>query len=303
MEIMNNFNGNIDIILPLYNPNDKVFEAIRSVITQTYTNWHLYIIDDASKNTILTNIKNKYKTYTGKITYFQFIVNKRAAACRNYAIQRGDGDFIAFIDQDDVWLPGKLEQQINYFKNKNVDAVHGNIQLIDNNNIIINKGIWESENQSRREVDWNNLSKEELARKILIMPNIRIISSMVKRRAFEKIKGFKEQFFGGEDALFWFEISVNGKIGFLDEIIFKRRIHISNTTKIHKLKRMDNKYLTYQYIRTHYFSITNDIITEKSIKILKQLIVISINQKNIIKMIKYLYLLLLNYGKYYLIQG
>lgn len=287
MEIMNNFNGNIDIILPLYNPNDKVFEAIDSILAQTYKNWHLFIIDDASKNTSLANIKNKYKTCTGKITYFQLKVNKRAAACRNYAIKRGDGDFIAFIDQDDVWLPGKLEQQINYFKNNNVDAVHGNIQVIDNNNTIINEGIWESENQSRREVDWNNLSKEELARKIFIEPNIRIISSLVTRNIFIKVNGFKEQFFGGEDELFWVEIAIHGKIGYIDEIIFSRRIHFNNAVKKYEYLRLIGYIKSVEYLKKMYPEINILLINRKLNKKYNALIKHSIINKKLFFAMKF----------------
>jgi len=93
----------VDVILPIYKPDEKVYEAIDSVLAQTYTNWHIYIIDDASKDDSLKKIQEKYADWSNKITYFKFEKNKRAAACRNYAIKQGNGKYIAFIDQDDRW--------------------------------------------------------------------------------------------------------------------------------------------------------------------------------------------------------
>ena len=252
-----------DIILPIYKSNDKVFEAINSVLVQTYSNWHLYIIDDASQDNSLEIIQDKYKINSDKITYFQFNKNKRAAACRNFVVKKGNGEFIAFIDQDDAWLPDKLEQQVNYFRNNNVDVIHGNVQFIDNENNVIMQDKWKNGNQSRREVDWNNLSKEELARKLFLKPNIRIISSMVKREIFEKIGGFKEQFFGGEDEIFWFEIALAGKVGFIDQILFCRRKHESNTVDKFRNERLLGYVDAMTYLRKKYLFLKKSAYNDK----------------------------------------
>ncbi len=269
----------VDIILPIYKPDDKVFEAIDSVLGQTYTNWHLYIVDDASGDDSLEKIKQKYDEHSDKITYFQFEGNKRAAACRNYAIKQGKGEYIAFIDQDDVWMSNKLELQVNYMKFHKVDAIHGNIQFIDNNDNVIMHDKWKKENQSRREVDWRNLTKKELAKKIFIKPNIRLISSMVTRNIFERIEGFKDQFFGGEDELFWFEIALFGKIGFIDETLFRRREHDNNAVKKFKTERLYGYINAIHYIKSIYIEIEEKQINIKLKKILLLLFKHSIMNK------------------------
>ena len=106
----------IDIILPIYKPNHQLYKAINSVISQNYINWHLYIIDDSSNDNSLNKIKDIYKIYSNKITYFQLEENHRAAACRNYVVNNSNGDYIAFIDQDDIWMPEKLENQVKEIK-------------------------------------------------------------------------------------------------------------------------------------------------------------------------------------------
>jgi glycosyltransferase involved in cell wall biosynthesis len=253
----------INIILPIYRPNDKIYEAIDSVLAQTYTNWHLYIVDDASNDNSLNKIKDNYQLYNYKISYFQFDKNRRAAACRNYAIFKGSGQFITFIDQDDVWVPNKLELQIEKIQTFGADAVHGNLKLIDNDNKIIFPDKWEKENQTRRDVDWKNLSGEKLARHIFMRPNIRIISSMVSREVFEKIGGFKEQFFGGEDETFWFEVALVGKIAFIDEILFYRREHNFNTVDRFKFERLKGYTNAIIYLRKRHPFLTQGIYNDK----------------------------------------
>jgi glycosyltransferase involved in cell wall biosynthesis len=279
----------VDIILPIYNPDDKVFEAIDSVLFQTYAKWHLYIIDDASENNWVDKIREKYKPHISKITFFQFDQNKRAAACRNYAIKKGAGHFIAFIDQDDVWMSDKLEQQVNYFQNHDVDAVHGNVAFIDNNNKIIMQDQWEKENQSRCEVNWNKLSGEKFARQIFMCPNIRIISSMVKRDAFEKIGGFKDQFFGGEDETFWFEMALIGNIAYINKILFFRRLHKFNTVDRFKIERLEGYTAAILYLRKKHLFLKNGVYNDKFAVKLNALAKHCIKQRQYFKALAYIF--------------
>lgn len=278
----------IDIILPIYNPDDKVFEAIDSVLLQTYTNWHLYIIDDASEKNWMEKIRKKYRPHISQITCFQFNQNKRAAACRNYAIQKGNGQFIAFIDQDDIWMPEKLEQQIKYFQNHDADAVHGNVAFIDNNNKIIMQDQWEKENQSRSEVHWNKLSGEKLACQIFMYPNIRIISSMVRREAYEKIGGFKDQFFGGEDETFWFEIALVGNIAHINRMLFFRRLHNSNTVDRFKIERLEGYISAILYLRRKYVFLKKGVYNDKLAGKLNALAKHFIKQRQYFKALSYI---------------
>ena len=106
----------VDVILPNYNKAEFLEEAINSVITQTYKNWHLYIIDDNSSDNSekiidkFSNLKN--------VTIIKLQKNKGPSFCRNYAMRISKSKYISFIDSDDSWLSDKLEKQI-YFMEKN----------------------------------------------------------------------------------------------------------------------------------------------------------------------------------------
>ncbi|MEA3499551.1 MAG: glycosyltransferase family 2 protein, partial [Candidatus Marinimicrobia bacterium] len=154
----------IDIILPIYKADEIVYKSIDSVINQTYKDWHLIIIDDASKDGMLQNIKDKYINYNNKISYIKLDRNLRAAGARNFAISKSDGKYISFIDQDDLWKKNKLTEYINYFNNNiNVKLVHSNIECIDKDNKIV-KDFFNRGNYMRNQIPYSKLNNYEMAK-------------------------------------------------------------------------------------------------------------------------------------------
>ena len=112
----------VDVILPNYNKAEFLEEAINSVITQTYKNWHLYIIDDNSSDNSeeiidkFSNLKN--------ITIIKLQKNKGPSFCRNYAMRISKSKYISFIDSDDSWLSDKLEKQIIFMEKHNLNFTY-----------------------------------------------------------------------------------------------------------------------------------------------------------------------------------
>jgi glycosyltransferase involved in cell wall biosynthesis len=258
----------------------------------------LHIIDDASGDDSLEIIKNKYGEFNGKIKYYQLSKNRRQAYARNYAISKGTGELIAFIDQDDFWVKEKLIWQVNYIKEHNIDAVHGNLKMINDADEIVFKDKWEKENQTRREIEWEKLSNKDLARKIFNKPNIRIISSVVTRRIFDKIEGFKDQFFGGEDEAFWFEITLHGKIGYLDKFVFYRREHQNNTVDLFKAERREGYIKSIRLLKEEYDDVIfNEMYFEKEQGLIRSLINSLINKKRFIESAKWITILFIKYPK------
>ena len=122
----------VSIVMPVHNAERYLEEAIRSVMTQTYSHWELIVVDDASTDRSVeiatalsledTRIKvHKNPTPTGY-----------PATPRNMAVELAKGRYIAFLDSDDMWLPGKLEHQLPFFsESEKIGVVFSNYEKID----------------------------------------------------------------------------------------------------------------------------------------------------------------------------
>lgn len=130
----------ISIITPLYNAAPFISQTIVSIQAQTYCNWELIIIDDASTDDSL-EIARSFCEEDNRISLESFTENKGAAHCRNYATHLAKGDFIAFLDADDLWHPEKLEKQLQFMKSTNSDVSYTSYLHIDENGQSLNKRI------------------------------------------------------------------------------------------------------------------------------------------------------------------
>ena len=112
----------VDVILPNYNKAEFLEEAINSVITQTYKNWHLYIVDDHSNDNSVKVI-DKFLNLEN-VTVIKLYKNKGPSFCRNYAMRISKSKYISFIDSDDSWLSDKLEKQITFMEKHNLSFTY-----------------------------------------------------------------------------------------------------------------------------------------------------------------------------------
>ncbi len=106
----------VSIIMPTYNCAQFIGKTIESVLTQTYVNWELIIIDDCSADNT-KEIVSRYMATDGRIKYDQLEKNFGAAVARTTAMQRAQGSYMAFLDSDDLWYPQKLEKQVQFMEN------------------------------------------------------------------------------------------------------------------------------------------------------------------------------------------
>lgn len=122
--------GLVSIIMPNYNGECFIGAAIESVLRQTYINWELIIIDDASTDSSL-NIIEQYLNRDGRIRLESCAINSGVAVSRNKGIALSRGEYIAFIDSDDIWLPEKLELQLQYIENEQAAVCFTSYCMID----------------------------------------------------------------------------------------------------------------------------------------------------------------------------
>ena len=107
--------GLVSIIMPSYNASRFIAESINSVLLQTYSDWELLIVDDCSRDNSV-EIARKFVDIDERVKIFPLEQNVGAAAARNVAIEQAKGQYIAFLDSDDVWNDNKLKKQLTFMK-------------------------------------------------------------------------------------------------------------------------------------------------------------------------------------------
>jgi len=191
----------VSIIIPFYNtPEQFIREAIESVFVQSYENWEILLVDDGSKTGCTETAKHYAQSYPDKIRYLEHTEhqNRGASATRNLGIRNAKGDYIAFLDSDDVWLPQKLEQQLSIMQtNPKPAMVYGKTlywwSWSKNCEMPFHDRIQEHGITPNVLIDPPLLLKLFLKGKTAIPPTSSVI---VRREIIERIKGFEEKIRG-----------------------------------------------------------------------------------------------------------
>lgn len=122
--------GLVSIIMPSHNSANFIAESIESALNQTYLNWELLIQEDGSKDNTIEVIE-RYAREEKRIKCVSRQSAKGAAISRNEALQRAKGRWIAFLDSDDLWLPNKLERQLEFMVKNGYDFCYHEYSEID----------------------------------------------------------------------------------------------------------------------------------------------------------------------------
>ncbi|MBZ9730696.1 glycosyltransferase [Salegentibacter sp. JZCK2] len=122
----------VSVIMPAYNAENFIEDAVSSVISQSYSGWELFIIDDASLDSTLFKAEKLAKK-DPRIKVLRNKQNSGAGITRNKGIKAAQGDFIAFLDADDQWKPKKLEMQLEVMQEQSAAVCFSCYQQIDEN--------------------------------------------------------------------------------------------------------------------------------------------------------------------------
>jgi glycosyltransferase involved in cell wall biosynthesis len=231
----------VTAIVIFLNAGETFFrEAIESIFAQTYDNWELLLVDDGSTD-ISTEIARQYASrYPAKVRYLEHEghQNRGMSAARNLGIQHASGEYIAFLDADDLWLPQKLVEQVAILAaHPEAAMLYGRTQCwyswMENN-----PTIWKLDTENR-DVDFLTISSNTFDR--LVSPPTQLIlflenkeiypctcSILIRRRVFEdeNIGGFEEDFRDAhEDMVFHSKVFLNAPVYVASECWDKYRIH------------------------------------------------------------------------------
>ena len=141
----------VSIIMPTYNCAKFIGRTIESVINQTYENWELIIVDDCSKDNTEEVVK-EYIEKDNRIKYYKFETNQGAAMARTESMKRAKGNYMAFLDSDDLWYKDKLEKQLKFMIDNNYNFTCTAYEQIDEADNLIGKII-----KTKVKADYNRI--------------------------------------------------------------------------------------------------------------------------------------------------
>ena len=120
----------VSIITPCFNSEKYVSQTIHSVLNQTHQNWELLLVDDCSSDETFATI-SKFASQDNRIKAFKLDKNSGAGVARNFAIHQASGNYIAFLDADDLWKPEKLDKQISFMQTQKIPFTFSFYETID----------------------------------------------------------------------------------------------------------------------------------------------------------------------------
>lgn len=210
----------VTVICNCYNHELYVWEALESVVKQTYTNIELIVINNGSNDESCDVIQKFLLEFpeTKFINLSKAISHNKAF---NLAFRKSNGYFLIDLSADDKLLPDCIEKQVNFFtkQDENVGLIFGNAKNIDPNGNFINH--YFAVNEMGKVLDQNlfTTSYENILRGGLCMCSV---SAMMKRQHFELLNGYNENLVF-EDLDYWLRLSFDYKIAFLDDFLVEKR--------------------------------------------------------------------------------
>lgn len=208
----------VSVIIPSYNHQQYVKKAIESVLEQTYQNFEIIITDDGSKDKSVEQIQ---QLKDKRITLFQFARNRGASLAMNNCIKHAKGEYISVLNSDDLYLPKKLEAQVNFLnENKKVGAVFALPKFIDQRGKDITgkhfyQGVFTKENRSR--FRW--LNEFFHLRNSLCHPSV-----LIRKECYDKVGLLDPKLAQLPDFDFWVRLCMKYEIHILNKILLNFRI-------------------------------------------------------------------------------
>lgn len=222
----NHVRGLVSVIMPLYNAEDYVAEAIESILAQTYKNFELIIIDDGSSDKS-PEIAGNYAQKDSRIRFFVNEKNLGVAKTRNRALTEARGDYIAPLDNDDVALPTRLEEQVKFLEEHLDHALVGSdLEIIDE----------QSRVTAVRNYPHTN---EEIQRCLTRMNPIANPASMFRHEVFSALGGaYDESVCPVEDYEFVSRVARHYKLANLQQKLTRYRIRANQAKSVYLKKTL-----------------------------------------------------------------
>lgn len=217
----------VSVVIPTFNREIYLDAAIQSVVNQTYQNIEIIVVDDGSNTNYAENICARYAQ-----CQYHYKPNGGISSARNYGVSLANGDFIAFLDDDDLFMPQKIATQMAILKtNTQVDCVHSSALVINENGVPTGVLIGASELKAHKRsgyVFWNALGTW----------CVKSPTPLLRKKVFEKVQ-FDETLAVGEDLDFYQRMFYHFKVFYVQEPLAYYR----DALVISRLSHNEDKYV------------------------------------------------------------
>lgn len=228
--IQNDF-GLISIIMAAYNAEKTIEQAINSVLSQTYTNFELLVVNDCSTDRTAELVKS-IAAKDSRVRLISNVKNSGVSYTRKHGLEEAKGDWIAILDSDDAWEPEKLEKQIVLQRRTNADLLFTGSAFMDSEG---------------HPIDWCLHAPKEVTYRQLLKQNVLSNSSaLVRKELYAKYYAIGDGMH--EDFAIWLSILKEGKKAYgVDEPLLIYRIAKSSKSG-NKVKAARMNWNTYRYV-------------------------------------------------------
>ncbi|MGY9288736.1 glycosyltransferase family 2 protein [Citrobacter braakii] len=230
----------VSIITPAFNCEDTIEETYESLANQTYENWEWLVTEDVSTDitlSILENLANSDK----RIKVFRNHSNQGAAVSRNNSIDKAEGEYLAFIDSDDLWHNKKLEYQVEFMNSQKIDFSFTAYDLIDAHGKSLNRTV---DSRQKLSVDYIDMLKKKAT--------MGCSTVMLRVSGFNSIQ--MPLIRTGQDYGLWLNLLKQGKNAYpLSRVLTSYRI-TPNSISRNKVKKAKRQWQIYREIEMLPFS-------------------------------------------------
>jgi glycosyltransferase involved in cell wall biosynthesis len=208
----------VSVITTTYNRAHYVREAIDSALAQTYPNVEIIVVDDGSTDETQAVLKG----YGDKISHF-YQNNQGLSAARNLGIKNSSGEYLAFLDDDDIWLPEKLELQVAYME------AHPEVGMVHADMFVLSERSGDSRPRKRefsRPIPSGYVLPELIQRNFIL-----VCTALVRRSCLDTAGLFDPELRAAEDYNLWLRIARRFSITYMDRPLAICRLHTTNMTR------------------------------------------------------------------------
>lgn len=239
---MKSSNPKISVILPVYNAEKYIYDSINSILSQTFQDFELVIIDDCSTDSSYDLIK-EIASFDSRIRIFKNKKNLRLIDTLNFGLSVSQAKYVARMDADDICEPNRLEIQYNLIVNSGAVIVGSNYRVFGSKNRII----------------YNPSSNESCKAALLTCspfchPAVMMNLDIIKKNDIK----YSKEYLHAEDYEFFIRLSKFGNVMNSDEILFNYRFHDNQISQKHSKQQMETRI---KAIVDHYQVSPNNIVS------------------------------------------